>query len=70
MVESGKQEPAGPPPPPGFEAYKKSEAAPGVLGMIQQIISDAKALGVAMRTLRPETSKKKKEWNMTGEAAP
>merc|ERR1719480_90769 len=33
-----KQEPVGPPPPPGFEAYKKNAAAPGVLGMIQQII--------------------------------
>merc|ERR1719253_599694 len=39
-----RQEPAGPPPPPGFEAYKKNEAAGGVMGMIQQIISDAKAM--------------------------
>ena len=39
-----KQEPAGPPPPPGFKAYKKSSAAGGVMGMIQQIISDAKAM--------------------------
>merc|ERR1719210_1662562 len=39
-----KQEPVGPPPPPGFEAYKKSSAAGGVMGMIQQIISDAKAM--------------------------
>jgi len=39
-----KQEPAGPPPPPGFDAYKKNEAAPGVMGMIQQIIDDAKAM--------------------------
>merc|ERR1712139_50767 len=38
------QEPAGPPPPPGFEAYKKNAAAPGVMGMIQQIINDAKAM--------------------------
>merc|ERR1712066_614462 len=36
-------QPAGPPPPPGFESYKKNAAAPGVMGMIQQIISDAKA---------------------------
>jgi len=39
-----KQEPAGPPPPPGFKAYKKSAAAGGVMGMIQQIINDAKAM--------------------------
>merc|ERR1712232_1486823 len=38
------QEPAGPPPPPGFEAYKKNAAAWGVMGMIQQIINDAKAM--------------------------
>merc|ERR1719169_335596 len=38
------QEPAGPPPPPGFEAYKKNAAAGGVMGMIQQIIDDAKAI--------------------------
>merc|ERR1719215_1338145 len=39
-----KQEPVGPPPPPGFEAYKKNAASGGVMGMIQQIISDAKAM--------------------------
>merc|ERR1712125_103557 len=39
-----RQEPAGPPPPPGFEAYKKNAAAGGVMGMIQQIINDAKAM--------------------------
>merc|ERR1719238_800428 len=38
------QAPAGPPPPPGFEAYKKNAAAGGVMGMIQQIINDAKAM--------------------------
>merc|ERR1719408_789037 len=42
LVKSG--EPAGPPPPPGFEAYKKNAAAGGVMGMIQQIINDAKAM--------------------------
>ncbi|KAL9139361.1 putative conserved tandem protein 10, partial [Amphidinium carterae] len=40
----GKQEPAGPPPPPGFETYKKNEASSGVMGMIQQIVDDAKAM--------------------------
>merc|ERR1740125_17750 len=38
------EEPAGPPPPPGFEGYKKNAAAGGVMGMIQQIINDAKAM--------------------------
>merc|ERR1712151_1339992 len=37
------QEPAGPP-PAGFEAYKKNQASGGVMGMIQQIIDDAKAM--------------------------
>merc|ERR1719163_1261771 len=39
-----QQEPAGPPPPPGFNEYRKSSAAGGVMGMIQQIINDAKAM--------------------------
>jgi hypothetical protein len=39
-----RQEPAGPPPPPGFKEYKKNEGAGGVMGMIQQIINDAKAM--------------------------
>merc|ERR1719161_2305321 len=39
-----KQEPVGPPPPPGFKAYKKNAAAGGVMGMIQEIINDAKAM--------------------------
>merc|ERR1712232_1043614 len=42
LVQS--QQPAGPPPPPGFEAYKKNAAAGGVMGMIQQIVDDAKAM--------------------------
>jgi len=39
-----RQEPVGPPPPPGFEAYKNNAASGGVLDLIQQIISDAKAM--------------------------
>eukprot|EP00403_Amphidinium_massartii_P013142 CAMPEP_0178410842 /NCGR_PEP_ID=MMETSP0689_2-20121128/21192_1 /TAXON_ID=160604 /ORGANISM="Amphidinium massartii, Strain CS-259" /LENGTH=688 /DNA_ID=CAMNT_0020032039 /DNA_START=56 /DNA_END=2122 /DNA_ORIENTATION=+ len=39
-----KQEPAGPPPPAGFEAYKKNAASTGVLGLLQQILNDAKAM--------------------------
>merc|ERR1712113_622654 len=51
------QQPAGPPPPPGFEAYKKNAAAPGVMGMIQQIISDAKAMEA--ETIRDEEDAQK-----------
>ena len=36
----------GPPPPPGFGEYKKAGGAGGVMGMLQQIISDAKQLEV------------------------
>merc|ERR1719281_947389 len=39
-----KQEPAGPPPPPGFKEYKNNAASGGVMGMIQMIIDDAKAM--------------------------
>merc|ERR1711935_1320438 len=42
LLQTGQ--PAGPPPPPGFEAYKKNAAAGGVMGMIQQIVNDAKAM--------------------------
>eukprot|EP00448_Togula_jolla_P034049 CAMPEP_0170625256 /NCGR_PEP_ID=MMETSP0224-20130122/30661_1 /TAXON_ID=285029 /ORGANISM="Togula jolla, Strain CCCM 725" /LENGTH=699 /DNA_ID=CAMNT_0010951817 /DNA_START=41 /DNA_END=2140 /DNA_ORIENTATION=+ len=51
------QEPAGPPPPSGFEAYKKSAASGGVIGMIQQIISDAKAMEA--ETIRSEEDAQK-----------
>merc|ERR1719213_964703 len=44
LVQVGSTEPAGPPPPPGFSEYKKNAAAGGVMGMIQQIINDAKAM--------------------------
>merc|ERR1739838_239091 len=39
-----KQEPVGPPPPPGFEGYKNNAASGGVMALIQQIINDAKAM--------------------------
>jgi hypothetical protein len=38
------QEPAGPPPPPGFKTYSKSAQSGGVMAMIEQIIADAKAM--------------------------
>merc|ERR1711912_58476 len=44
LVQVSSSEPAGPPPPPGFSEYKKNAAAGGVMGMIQQIINDAKAM--------------------------
>jgi len=52
-----KQEPAGPPPPPGFEGYKKNAASGGVMGMIQQIINDAKAMEA--ETIRSEEDAQK-----------
>merc|ERR1719408_239931 len=51
------EQPAGPPPPPGFEAYKKNAAAGGVMGMIQQIINDAKAM--ESETIRSEEDAQK-----------
>merc|ERR1719311_703175 len=39
-----KQEPAGPPPPPGFKEYKQSAGAGGVMGMLEQIIRDTETL--------------------------
>eukprot|EP00446_Apocalathium_sp_SHHI-4_P091852 CAMPEP_0177456820 /NCGR_PEP_ID=MMETSP0369-20130122/12649_1 /TAXON_ID=447022 ORGANISM="Scrippsiella hangoei-like, Strain SHHI-4" /NCGR_SAMPLE_ID=MMETSP0369 /ASSEMBLY_ACC=CAM_ASM_000364 /LENGTH=677 /DNA_ID=CAMNT_0018929793 /DNA_START=57 /DNA_END=2090 /DNA_ORIENTATION=- len=39
-----KQEPAGPPPPAGFESYKNNAQSGGVMQLIQQIIVDAKAM--------------------------
>merc|ERR1719181_2193214 len=41
---TSKQEPAGPPPPPGFKSYAKNAQSGGVMGMIEQIINDAKAM--------------------------
>jgi chromosome segregation ATPase len=52
-----KEEPAGPPPPPGFEGYKKNAAASGVLGLISQIINDAKAMEA--ETIRSEEDSQK-----------
>merc|ERR1719174_3231381 len=39
-----KKQPAGPPPPPGFKSYEKNAASGGVMGMMQGIINDAKAM--------------------------
>jgi len=37
-------QPAGPPPPPGFKSYEKNASSGGVMGMMQNIINDAKAM--------------------------
>merc|ERR1711953_239430 len=52
-----RQEPVGPPPPAGFEDYKKSAASGGVMSMLQQIISDAKAMEA--ETIRSEEDAQK-----------
>merc|ERR1719473_585464 len=52
-----RQEPAGPPPPPGFEAYKKNQASGGVMSMIQEIINDTKAMEA--ETIRSEEDAQK-----------
>merc|ERR1719321_265984 len=44
LQKAAKQEPAGPPPPPGFKKYENNAQSGGVMGMIQMIIDDAKAM--------------------------
>jgi len=47
----------GPPPPPGFGEYKKAGGAGGVLGMLEQIIADAKQL--EMDAIKAESDSQK-----------
>merc|ERR1712151_192548 len=56
MLEQ-RQEPVGPPPPAGFKAYEKSAASGGVMSLLQQIISDAKAMEA--ETIRSEEDAQK-----------
>jgi len=44
QVQKKTAQPAGPPPPPGFKTYEKSSSSGGVMGMMQSIINDAKAM--------------------------
>jgi len=44
QIHSHAGQPAGPPPPPGFKTYEKSASSGGVMGMMQSIIDDAKAM--------------------------
>jgi len=37
-------QPAGPPPPAGFKSYSNNAGGSGVMGMIQEIVNDAKAM--------------------------
>merc|ERR1719488_285237 len=42
--QTGKKELTGQAPPPGFKSYEKNAASGGVMGMMQGIIDDAKAM--------------------------
>merc|ERR1719387_377375 len=55
MVQASNK--AAPPPPPGFKEYKKNAAAGGVMGMIQSIIDDAKALEAEATRAEEESQK-------------
>merc|ERR1740133_839774 len=44
VQQKASKAPAGPPPPPGFKSYEKNAASGGVMGMMQGIIDDAKAM--------------------------
>jgi hypothetical protein len=55
MVQAANK--AAPPPPPGFKEYKKNAAAGGVMGMIQSIIDDAKALEAEATRAEEESQK-------------
>merc|ERR1719172_337531 len=44
QVRSSTNQPAGPPPPPGFKEYKQSAGAGGVMGMLEQIMRDTDTL--------------------------
>merc|ERR1719265_1735946 len=57
LVQVQGKQPAGPPPPAGFSSYKKNESSGGVMGMIQQIIDDAKAMET--ETIRSEEDSQK-----------
>merc|ERR1719163_2362660 len=55
---SSKQEPAGPPPPPGFKEYKQSSGAGGVMGMLEQIMRDTETLEEKTRDITNKTEEK------------
>jgi len=51
------QQPAGPPPPAGFDSYKNNAGAGGVMNMLQQIITDAKAMETEALTAESDAQK-------------
>jgi len=57
LVQHRRQEPVGPPPPAGFETYKQNSASGGVMGLLTQIINDAKAMET--ETIRSEEDAQK-----------
>jgi len=50
-------EPAGPPPPTGFKTYEKQGASGGVMGMLEQIIAEAKQLEADAITAESDAQK-------------
>ena len=44
FLQTSQKQPAGPPPPPGFKKYEKSSGSGGVMGMLEQIISETKTM--------------------------
>jgi len=44
LAQTEVSQPAGPPPPQGFKTYEKNKSSGGVMGMMQEIIDDAKSL--------------------------
>jgi DNA repair exonuclease SbcCD ATPase subunit len=44
FLQASHMQPAGPPPPPSFKTYEKSSGAGGVMGMLQQIITEAETM--------------------------
>jgi chromosome segregation ATPase len=44
QAKNSAKQPAGPPPPPGFKKYEKSSGSGGVMGMLDQIISETKTM--------------------------
>merc|ERR1719443_1196556 len=56
----------GPAPPPGFRDYNTNAAAPGVMGMLDQIVADAKAM--EMQAIRDESEEQKEYEDMVMES--
>mmetsp|Transcript_76513 Transcript_76513/g.135574 ORF Transcript_76513/g.135574 Transcript_76513/m.135574 type:complete len:684 (-) Transcript_76513:104-2155(-) len=52
-----RQEPVGPPPPPGFSTFKPNENSGGVMGLLETIIADAKTM--ESETIRAEEDAQK-----------